>query len=92
MRRKTGWIDKIIISVFLVVFSGCGQRESPSEGKQQKSPEAKELVMWLVGSESQVRVIQGIGNDFFKVEVRFGNFAVSSIFKSLISFSILSGW
>jgi multiple sugar transport system substrate-binding protein len=53
---KTKFLSCILIIGFLLFLSGCGQKES--------SP--KELLMWLVGSESQAKVIQNIGDEFFK--------------------------
>ncbi|NQT00365.1 MAG: extracellular solute-binding protein [Candidatus Omnitrophica bacterium] len=46
----------------LVLAAGCGQKESSSQEPAQQS---KKLLMWLVGSESQARVVQEIGSEFF---------------------------
>jgi len=50
----------ILIFVISLSLIGCAAKE---EGKQQ------ELVMWLVGSESQAQVIDALGKEFFKDEV-----------------------
>jgi len=49
----------------LILISGCGQKEL-SGLKQKPAGQPRELLMWLVGSESQAKEIQNIGNDFFK--------------------------
>lgn len=59
---------KILCSFCVLVFSFCflgctGKKDSSSKHVQAES---KELLMWLVGSESQAKVLQGIGNGFFK--------------------------
>lgn len=60
---------KCILSVFcisgLIVIAGCGQG-GPQVGRQKKADQPKELLMWLVGSESQAKAVQAIGNEFFK--------------------------
>ncbi|MEA3560916.1 MAG: extracellular solute-binding protein [Candidatus Omnitrophota bacterium] len=47
------------------LMAGCGQKE-PLPDKQQLVKTPQELVMWLVGPESQAKEIQKIGNEFFK--------------------------
>lgn len=42
----------------LVLASGCGKKDAASG--------SGELIMWLVGSESQAKAIQRIGDEFFK--------------------------
>ena len=55
----------VLIFGFCISLVGCGQRESASKERQTRS-QPQELLMWLVGSENQAKVVQGIGNDFFK--------------------------
>ncbi|MFA5410948.1 MAG: extracellular solute-binding protein [Candidatus Omnitrophota bacterium] len=49
----------------LFLAAGCGKREDASSGAAAKS-QPQEVLMWLVGSESQAKVVQEIGSDFFK--------------------------
>ena len=56
------WILVLGIVIFL---TGCGQKESLPQ-KQQLAAKPLELVMWLVGAESQAKEVQKIGNEFFK--------------------------
>ncbi|MEA3328647.1 MAG: extracellular solute-binding protein [Candidatus Omnitrophota bacterium] len=55
----------ILILGFCFLLVGCGQKQ-PLPDKQQLVKEPRELVMWLVGSESQAQEIQRIGDEFFK--------------------------
>ena len=52
--KRAFWVLILGCGIFLV---GCGQ-------KDLKEP--KKLLMWLVGSESQAKVIQNLGDEFFK--------------------------
>lgn len=61
MRRLFG---AFILGLF-IFMSGCAKHEEPASGKAGQK-ESGELLMWLVGSESQARVIQGMGQEFFK--------------------------
>ncbi len=54
-----------LICGFCISLAGCGQKELLSD-QQQRATQPQELLMWLVGSESQAKVIQSIGNEFFK--------------------------
>jgi ABC-type glycerol-3-phosphate transport system substrate-binding protein len=63
--KKTKFMFWILTFVLSVSLTGCRKQESPSQ-KQQLSEKPKELLMWLVGSESQAKAIQGIGNEFFR--------------------------
>jgi len=58
---------KYIISLFCVfLIAGCGQKETTSSVAQEKESAPQELLMWLVGSESQAKIIQQLGNEFFQ--------------------------
>lgn len=63
--RFTKFLVLFFISGLFFMAVGCGRKESSSQTKQIQQP-PKELLMWLVGSESQAKVIQGLGNEFFK--------------------------
>lgn len=63
-----GLFKSIIGFCCLLLIAGCGQNQvavSKASGPQKGSP-SQELLMWLVGSERQAKVIQQLGNDFFK--------------------------
>jgi ABC-type glycerol-3-phosphate transport system substrate-binding protein len=60
---KTKFMFWILIFGFLLSLAGCGKKESPKSVSQPK-----ELLMWLVGSESQAKTIQNIGIEFFKAQ------------------------
>lgn len=51
----------------LFLAAGCVKKEAVSAGAAAKS-KPQEILMWLVGSESQAKVIQDIGSDFFKAK------------------------
>lgn len=55
------WILTFVLSVSL---TGCGKQESKAAGGKEKGQQ--ELLMWLVGSESQAKAIQSIGVEFFR--------------------------
>jgi ABC-type glycerol-3-phosphate transport system substrate-binding protein len=63
---KIKFIFWILIFGFCIFLAGCGQRESPLEKQQPATSRPQELLMWLVGSESQAKAIQKIGDEFFK--------------------------
>jgi ABC-type glycerol-3-phosphate transport system substrate-binding protein len=63
---KAKFILGILIFAFCVSLIGCGQKGASSIKQVQNSKDSKELLMWLVGSESQAKVIQSLGNEFFK--------------------------
>jgi len=63
--KKTKFMFWILTFVLSISLTGCGKQESPSQ-KQQLSEKPKELLMWLVGSESQAKAIQGMGDEYFK--------------------------
>lgn len=55
----------LIFGFWILPLGGCGKKEVSSTGQpSQAKPE--ELLMWLVGSESQAKVIHNLGKDFFK--------------------------
>ncbi|MBU4346173.1 MAG: extracellular solute-binding protein [Candidatus Omnitrophica bacterium] len=62
--QKTKFMFWILTFVLSVSLTGCGKQESKAAGGQSKRQQ--ELLMWLVGSESQAKAIQGIGDEFFK--------------------------
>lgn len=62
--KKTKFMFWILTFVLSVSLTGCGKQESKAAGSQSKGQQ--ELLMWLVGSESQAKVIQGIGDEFFE--------------------------
>lgn len=64
-KQNAAWPLQIIIAGFFVVFSGC-TKPQPCESAKTQAAQPKELVMWLVGSESQAKAIQAIGEEFFK--------------------------
>ncbi len=67
MARVALWF---LIAAASITLFGCGHKES-KEGPRK-------LLMWLVGSESQAKAVQVIGEDFFKNKnVRFRCEAVS---------------
>jgi ABC-type glycerol-3-phosphate transport system substrate-binding protein len=71
------WIVILPFAFCILNFMGCGQKE-PSSGRQQPAGQSKELLMWLVGSESQAKEIQNIGNEFFRDKgIRFRCEAIS---------------
>jgi len=58
---------KFIFSLFCVfLIVGCGQKETTTLVAQEKKSPPQELMMWLVGSESQAKIIQQLGNEFFQ--------------------------
>ena len=61
--RLSFWI---LIFGFCISLAGCGQKESPLEKQQPATSRPQELLMWLVGSESQAKAIQSIGVEFFR--------------------------
>ena len=65
---KTKFIFGIALFVFLVFLAGCVKKDTSSAVKEEKVGPPQELLMWLVGSESQAKIIQQLGNDFFKDE------------------------
>lgn len=64
MQKFKFWIVVLNFTLYILNFMGCGQKDSLS--KQPRARQPQELLMWLVGSESQAKAIQGIGSDFFK--------------------------
>lgn len=62
--KKTKFMFWILTFVLSVSLTGCGKQESKAAGGQSKGQQ--ELLMWLVGSESQSKAIQGIGDEFFE--------------------------
>ncbi len=62
---KAKFIPWFLIFGFCVSLAGCSQPGAPSE-KRQSVNRPRELLMWLVGSESQAKEVQAIGNEFFK--------------------------
>jgi ABC-type glycerol-3-phosphate transport system substrate-binding protein len=60
-RLKSGnlkiFIGSLVLTFFIFNFIGCaGKRESST----------RELIMWLVGSESQAKAVDALGKEFFK--------------------------
>jgi len=55
-----------ILFIACLSLAGCGQKESPLEKQQPATSQPQELLMWLVGSESQAKVIQSMGSEFFR--------------------------
>ncbi len=53
---------KLFLISGLFLISSCGKSEKLSVA----APAQSEILMWLVGSESQAKVIQSLGNEFFK--------------------------
>lgn len=49
----------------LLLAAGCGKKEDAPSGAAAGS-RPQEVLMWLVGSEGQAKVVQEIGSDFFK--------------------------
>lgn len=56
----------ILMMSFLFFLNGCGNHNDSEYGSEQPVGKTKNLLMWLVGSESQAKVIQKIGNEFFE--------------------------
>ena len=51
----------LLIAVLSVALFGCGRKDGLSDKEKPKK-----LLMWLIGSESQAKVVQSIGAEFFK--------------------------
>lgn len=62
--QKVRLLFRLTVFVSCICLVGCGQKEAPS--RQGLVSQPKEISMWLVGSESQARTIQSIGDEFFK--------------------------
>ncbi len=62
---KMKFLFGIVMFVSCVSLAGCGQNGVSSQ-EEGSSGKPKEIFMWLVGSESQAKAIQAIGDEFFK--------------------------
>lgn len=56
--KKKLFLFAICHLLFVVFLTGCARKDNAGG--------PKDLVMWLVGSESQAKAIQNIGDEFFK--------------------------
>ncbi len=63
---KTKFVFWMAMLVFCISLFGCGQKETATLVTQEKESPPQELLMWLVGSESQAKIIQQLGNEFFQ--------------------------
>jgi len=60
-KAKIRWFFGFLILAVSVSLAACAKNGSKSTQKGKE-----ELLMWLVGSENQAKVVQRLGNDFFK--------------------------
>jgi ABC-type glycerol-3-phosphate transport system substrate-binding protein len=71
LKHLRGSIMKLLrtLPVFFICicfFLMGGYAQKDSQAAKPPKEEKRELLMWLVGSESQAKVIQNIGDEFFK--------------------------
>ncbi len=55
-----------LICSLSILLVGCEKRDISLKNAAGPSVQPQELLMWLVGSESQAKVVQALGDEFFK--------------------------